>query len=80
MFKRLVWLLMGMILGTGQTLWLMRRLRRTINRVRPSGMSTTLGEGLSSLGRDVRSAIAEGRVAMNEREAELRAKLAGRQG
>lgn len=80
MFKRLLWLVTGMILGTGQTLWLMRRVRRTIDRVRPDRMGVTLGDGLSSLGRDVRSAVAEGRVAMHEREAQLRAKLVGRQG
>lgn len=80
MFKRLFWLVTGMAVGTGQTLWLMRRLRRTVDRYRPGRVTVNVGEGLGNLGRDVRAAVAEGRVAMNEREAELRARLVGRQG
>ncbi|MGK2958899.1 MAG: hypothetical protein ACSLFB_11000 [Acidimicrobiales bacterium] len=78
MFKRLFWLIVGMAVGTGQTLWFMRRVRRTVDRYRPGQVTVNVADGLSNLGREVRGAVTEGRVAMNEREAELRARLAGR--
>lgn len=78
MFKRFFWLCVGMTVGTGQTLWFMRKLRRRVDRYRPSNVGSDVAETLTSLGRDVRAAVSEGRVAMNEREAELKARLTGK--
>lgn len=80
MFKRLLWLCIGIMMGTGQTLWFMRKLRRRIDRYRPTKLTTDIGETLSVIGQDLRAAVAEGRVAMNERELELRARMSGRRG
>jgi hypothetical protein len=60
-FKRLRWIGAGAALGAGGVVWLQARLRRFT----PAGLA---GE---AVGR-ARSAIDEGRVAMRDREAELR--------
>jgi hypothetical protein len=65
MFKRLFWLVTGASFGFGSSFWLMRAVRRTVDRFRPSAVVSRL-EG------DVRAAVSEGRVAMREREESLR--------
>ena len=65
MFKRLFWLCTGVGFGFGSSFWLMRAFRRTVDRYRPTRVVARL-EG------DVRAAVAEGRVAKQEREAALR--------
>ena len=65
MFKRLFWLCTGVGFGFGSSFWMMRAVRRSVDRYRPSSV-------LARLDRDVRSAVDEGRVAMHEREAALR--------
>ena len=65
MFKRLFWLCTGVGFGFGSSFWVMRAFRRTVDRYRPTRVMARL-EG------DVRAAVAEGRVAMHEREAALR--------
>ena len=65
MFKRLFWLCTGVGFGFGSSFWLMRAWRRTVDRYRPSRVVARF-EG------DVRAAVAEGRVAMHEREQALR--------
>jgi hypothetical protein len=64
-FKRLFWLVTGASFGFGSSFWVMRAFRRTVDRYRPTAVVARL-EG------DVRAAVAEGRTAMREREAELR--------
>jgi ribokinase len=71
MFKRLFWLCTGMGFGFGSSFWLMRAMRRTVDRWRPTRVVARL-EG------DVRTAVAEGRAAAREREAALRAARAAR--
>ena len=79
MFKRLFWLLVGIGFGFGASFWMMRVVRETVNRYTPERLSNDLAGALRSLGTDVRAAVAEGREAMREREAELRSELgAGR--
>ena len=70
MFKRLFWLCTGVGFGFGSSFWLMRAWRRTVDRYRPTRVVARL-EG------DVRTAVAEGRVAMREREAALRSARGG---
>jgi hypothetical protein len=72
-FKRLFWLCTGVGFGFGSSFWVMRAFRRTVDRYRPSRVVARL-EG------DVRAAVAEGRVAMHEREASLRSVRAGASG
>lgn len=65
MFKRLFWLTTGAGFGFGSSFWLMRAVRRTVDRYRPTAV-------VSRLETDVRAAVSEGRVAAREREAALR--------
>jgi hypothetical protein len=72
-FKRLFWLSTGVGFGFGSSFWLMRAVRRTVDRYRPSAV-------VSRLEVDVRAAVAEGRVAAQEREASLRSARSARSG
>jgi len=74
-FRRLFWLLMGVGFGFGVSFWLMRFVRSTLERYTPERVSTDLADALKQFGGDLRAAVAEGREAMREREAELRAEL-----
>lgn len=75
MFKRLFWLLVGVGFGFGMAFWIMRFVRETVARYSPERMSSDLSGALKNLGEDLRAAVAEGREAMRESEAELRARL-----
>lgn len=76
MFKRLFWLMIGLGFGFGASFWVMRFVRETMQRYTPERMSSDLADALRSLGSDMRAAVADGREAMREREAEIRAELA----
>ena len=58
MFRRLLWLVMGVGFGFGMSFWTIRFVKQTA--------------ALKGLGTDIRVAVAEGREAMREREHELR--------
>lgn len=72
MFRRLFWLVVGAGFGFGVSFWLMRFVRETAARYTPERVSADLADALRSFGGDLRAAVAEGREAMREREAELR--------
>jgi len=74
-FKRLLWLVIGAAFGFGMSFWLMRFVRETVDRYRPERVSQDLAGALSKLGDDLRAAVREGRLAMAEREEELRAEV-----
>ncbi|MEY2432987.1 MAG: hypothetical protein QOC92_2712 [Acidimicrobiaceae bacterium] len=76
MFKRLFWLMIGVGFGFGVSFWVMRFVRDTMQRYTPERVSSDLAGALKGLGDDLRGAVADGRVAMREREAEIRAELA----
>jgi len=78
MFKRLFWLLVGVGFGFGVSFWLTRAVRRTVERYSPEAVADNLADALRSFGSDLRAAVAEGREAMREREAQLRADLTNR--
>ena len=78
MFKRVFWLLVGAGFGFGVSFWLTRFVRSTVERYTPERVSADLAGALRSLGTDIRAAVAEGREAMREREAELRTELESR--
>lgn len=75
MFKRLFWLMVGAGFGFGVSFWLMRFVRDAVARYTPERVSGDLAAAVRGLGEDLRAAVAEGREAMREREAELRAQL-----
>jgi len=78
MFKRLFWLTVGLAVGFGTSFRLMRALRRTVDRFMPERVSQDVRNGARSIGAEVRAALDEGRTAMREREAELRAAMGPR--
>lgn len=75
MFKRLFWLSVGLTAGFGTSFWLMRTVRRTVERFTPERLSSDVVAGARSLGGELKAAVDEGRAAMREREAELRAEI-----
>ncbi len=78
MFKRLFWLIVGAGFGFGMSFWMTRVVKETVARYSPERVSSDLADALRALGKDLRAAVAEGRDAMREREAELRADLESR--
>lgn len=77
MFKRLFWLVVGAGFGFGVSFWLMRFVKEAAARYTPERLSSDLAGAVRQLGSDIRAAVSEGREAMREREAELRAQLDG---
>ena len=75
MLRRLFWLLLGAGFGFGTSFWVMRFVKETAERYSPERVSADLADALKGIGADVRSAVAEGRLAMREREAQLRAEI-----
>ncbi|MDQ3896583.1 MAG: hypothetical protein M3326_04905 [Actinomycetota bacterium] len=75
MFKRFFWLTVGLGIGYGTSFWLMRTVRRTVERLTPERLGRDVVAGARSFGAEVRAAVEDGRAAMREREAELRAQL-----
>ena len=75
MFKRLFWLAIGVGFGFGLSFWMMRFMRETMQRYTPERVSSDLADAMKGLGADLRAAVADGREAMREREAEIRAEL-----
>lgn len=75
MFKRIFWLAIGLGLGFGLSFWFMRFLRETVERYKPERVSQDLAGAISKLGDDLRAAVSEGRIAMREREEELRSEV-----
>ena len=78
MFRRIFWLIVGAGFGFGVSFWLMRFFRHTADRYRPQRISADLTGALTSFGKDLRAAAHEGRLAMREREAELKTELTRR--
>ena len=76
MLKRLRWIVMGMGVGASASVWAQRRLKLWMKSYTPPEVAARAAKRSTELaGRkagDVRTAFAEGRQAMREREAELR--------
>ncbi len=78
MFKRLFWLTVGMAIGFGTSFWVYRLMRQTLERYRPDHVADAVARSLRGLRDDLRAALAEGREAMRQAEADLRADLSTR--
>jgi hypothetical protein len=74
-FRRLFWLIIGMGFGFGTSFWVMRFVKETAARYSPERVSADLAGAIKGFGTDLRLAVADGREAMREREAELRADI-----
>ena len=75
MFKRLLWLTIGLTIGVGTSYWTVRYVRRTIERFTPERLAGNASRVARTLASDLKAAAEEGREAMRRREAELWAEL-----
>jgi len=75
-FKRLFWLMIGAGFGFGVSFWVARFVKATVDRYTPERVSDNVARAVRGLGADLRTAVAEGRQAMRDREEEIRAELA----
>lgn len=80
MFKRVVWFGVGAATGLGSSVWVQRRVKRAAARYVPENVQREVSARARRLGADVRDAAAEGRAAMRQHEAFLRAEAASRAG
>jgi hypothetical protein len=78
-FKRLFWLLVGFGSGLGTSWYVVRSVKRTVRRTveayAPAQLASRAGDGYRGARVNLRAAWTEGREAMREREAELRARV-----
>jgi hypothetical protein len=77
-FKRLLWLTIGISIGFGCSFWIMRWVRERVERYYPERVVQDTLARARTVGGELRAAVEEARVAAREREAELRARLEGR--
>jgi hypothetical protein len=82
MTRRLMWLGMGAVAGSGATVWARHRIERLSARLKPAqmagGVVTLMDQGARSTADRVRQSVATGRTAARHRETELRDDLEGR--
>jgi hypothetical protein len=77
--KRVRWIGAGMALGVGTSWWAQRKVKLVMARYSPAGVGGMAVTKAKDWPGQVRAAVREGRVAMREREAELRAGTSGRE-
>ena len=79
MLKRLRWIVMGMSVGASGSVWAQRKVKLWIRNYTPPEVAARAAkQGTQAAGRtagEVRTAFAEGRQAMRQREAQLRHQL-----
>ena len=73
--RRVFWLAVGLGAGVTTAVMTSRWMRRQAERVAPANIGRELQSGLRDLGELFREALAEGRQAMREKEAEIRSAL-----
>ncbi|MCU1426425.1 MAG: hypothetical protein JWL83_425 [Actinomycetia bacterium] len=78
MFKRARWMTTGFVVGLGSSYAVARRARRLARRYTPPQLADRVAGTADSLRRDVHAAVHEGRAAMHDREADLRAEVGRR--
>jgi hypothetical protein len=71
--RRVFWLFLGMGVGMGSSLYITRRVKQVAARYAPERISSDMADSVRALGRDVRLSLQDGREAMRQREAQLRA-------
>jgi hypothetical protein len=75
MLRRTFWFATGATAGFGGAMWVRRRVLRAMQRYTPEHVQAEVGDSVRRLGSDLRDAVRDGRSAMSEREAALRAEL-----
>jgi hypothetical protein len=84
--RRTFWLVAGVAIGAGSSIWMEHKVRRTVNqaaaRLQPDALVAEVGrsarDAATSAGGRVRDAFSTGRSEMQRREEELWAELAER--
>jgi hypothetical protein len=74
-FKRFFWMSVGLSVGYATSFWLMRTVRRTVERFTPERIGRDVVSGARSFADELKDAFGEGLEVMRKREAELRADL-----
>lgn len=72
MFRRLLWLTIGIMVGLGASLWITRFVRESLARLAPERVAGELAGGLRRAGDELAAALRVARQTMREREQELR--------
>jgi hypothetical protein len=72
MFKRTRWVATGLAIGVGGSWWVQRKAKALASRYRPAGLAAQASQRVGRYPGEVKAAIREGRMAMREREAELK--------
>ena len=78
MLKRVVWWTTGAAMGFGSSVWVQRKVRRTVQQYTPDVVQQRVQQSARSIGPTVKAAVGEGRAAMRERERQLEAEVDGR--
>lgn len=73
--RRIFWLALGLGAGAAGAVLTARFARRQVQKVAPAALAREARGGLLELGKLVSESIAEGKRAMQEKEAEVRSKL-----
>jgi hypothetical protein len=73
--KRLRWIAMGMGVGASASVWAQRRIKLLMRSYTPPEVAARAAKRSTERAGEVRTAFAEGRQAMRQREAELRHQL-----
>ncbi len=76
--KRSFWFVTGTAAGLGTSVWVQRRVRTAVERYVPEKVQARAADAARKVGPAVRDAVTEGRGAMREREAEMRAEVDSR--
>jgi hypothetical protein len=75
--KRVFWFTAGAAAGAAGTTWVQRKVKHAAAAAKPSAVATRAAGAVRARGADLVDAVREGRLAMRQREAELRAQLDG---
>ncbi|MGZ4690430.1 MAG: hypothetical protein ACXVKA_09880 [Acidimicrobiia bacterium] len=70
--KRVFWLTVGYGAGIGTSFYAARKVKAAARRYTPESLGGRVSASVTSISRDVKAAVTEGRSAMREREAELK--------
>lgn len=71
--RRLFWMGVGAVAGVSGTVWAERKVKAQLDALQPDALVVTAGHKAKAVGRSVVDAVVDGRGAMREREAELKA-------
>ncbi|MEZ5205342.1 MAG: hypothetical protein R2701_13470 [Acidimicrobiales bacterium] len=78
MFKRVIWMGTGVVVGASGAFWAKRKVEQTVEQYLPEQVAVRAAAGARGIADTVKAAASEGRDAMKATEAELRARVESR--